>query len=98
MRKRSMLLALAEGLACLILADTQVLRGYMVAQAMSSATNATTETAPTPSPTWLPTPQGAVGPFNFPANVNPLTGLVIDDPAILKHRPLAVKISNAPPL
>src|SRR5258708_31475760 len=98
MRKRSMLLALAEGLACLVLADTQAVSGYMVAQATAAATSADTEIAPTPSPTWLPTPPGAVGPFNFPTNVNPLTGLAVDDPTLLKRRPLAVKISNAPPL
>ncbi len=53
---------------------------------------------PTPYPTWEPTPDGAVGPFDFPAGVNPLTGLKVDDPAVLQRRPLAVKISNAPPL
>ncbi len=52
----------------------------------------------TPSPTWVATPSGALGPTNFPPNVNPLTGLPVDDPAILLRRPLAVKISNAPPL
>ena len=53
---------------------------------------------PTASPTWVATPPGASGPFNFPANTNPLTGLAVDDPAVLQRRPLAVKISNAPPL
>jgi hypothetical protein len=50
------------------------------------------------SPTWLPTPADAVGPFNFPDGVNPLTGLRVEDPAVLQRRPLAVKISNAPVL
>src|SRR5271154_27738 len=53
---------------------------------------------PTPTPTWEPTPGDALGPFNFPAGVNPLTGLKVDDPAVLTRRPLAVKISNAPAL
>ncbi len=53
---------------------------------------------PGPTPTWGPTPAGALGPYGFPANVNPLTGLTVDNPAILKKRPLAIKISNAPPL
>src|SRR5215510_8424110 len=52
----------------------------------------------TPSPTWEPTPNGATGPFSFPANVNPLTGQQVDDPTVLQRRPLAVKISNAPAL
>jgi hypothetical protein len=34
----------------------------------------------------------------FPPDVNPLTGLKVDDPAILDRRPLAVKISNSPPI
>ncbi|MBE2199672.1 MAG: DUF3048 domain-containing protein, partial [Anaerolinea sp.] len=38
------------------------------------------------------------GVTGFPANVNPLTGLVVADPARLARRPLAIKISNYPPL
>ena len=48
-----------------------------------------------------PTPQvivGAIGPYAFPENVNPLTGLVVEDAAVLNRRPIVVKISNAPPL
>jgi hypothetical protein len=50
------------------------------------------------TPTWEPTPIGAVGPDGFPAGVNPLTGLKVNDPAVLLRRPLTVKISNAPVL
>lgn len=47
----------------------------------------------------FPTPiEGALGPVHFPLDVNPLTGLSVDDPAVLQRRPLVVKISNAPPL
>jgi hypothetical protein len=35
-----------------------------------------------------------IGPDNFPANVNPLTGLVVADPDVLQRRPIAVKVSN----
>lgn len=41
---------------------------------------------------------GAIGPGKFPENVNPLTGLEVEDPAVLDRRPMVVKISNAPPL
>jgi hypothetical protein len=41
-------------------------------------------------------PADATGPDEFPPGVNPLTGLRVDDPAVLHRRPLAVKISNAP--
>jgi hypothetical protein len=41
---------------------------------------------------------GALGPVSFPLNVNPLTGLPVDDPAVLQRRPIIAKISNAPAL
>jgi hypothetical protein len=37
-----------------------------------------------------------IGPATYPANINPLTGLSVDDPAVLDRRPLIVKIVNAP--
>lgn len=53
------------------------------------------EFAPT---TRFPSPiPGALGPVDFPLNVNPLTGLEVD-PAVLQRRPIVAKISNAPPL
>ncbi|KAA3643020.1 MAG: DUF3048 domain-containing protein [Chloroflexi bacterium] len=65
---------------------------------------------PTPEPTVPPTateipptvevsapiPQEGYGPDNFPANVNPLTGLVVDDATILDRRPVSVKVNNYP--
>ena len=39
-----------------------------------------------------------IGPTDFPAQVNPLTGEVVSDPALLARRPLAIKLSNYPPL
>lgn len=41
---------------------------------------------------------GALGPVDFPLNVNPLTGLEVPDPESLNRRPVVAKISNAPPL
>jgi hypothetical protein len=57
--------------------------------------------SPNETPTWTPIPlptqlYNALGPDNFPASVNPLTGLVAADPILLERRPLAVKISNYP--
>ncbi|HLU11669.1 MAG TPA: DUF3048 domain-containing protein, partial [Oceanobacillus sp.] len=54
----------------------------------------TATSTPEPTPTAIP---GLIGP-EFAPNVNPLTGLTVDDPAILERRPMVVKISNAPPL
>ncbi len=45
------------------------------------------------TPTAAPEIEGL---FNFPENVNPLTGLVVDDPSRLERRPLMVKVSNFP--
>jgi hypothetical protein len=43
-----------------------------------------------------PLAYGIIGPRVFPGNVNPLTGEVVPDPAILERRPIVAKISNAP--
>lgn len=59
-----------------------------IAVATPTPTVWNTET-PTPMPTATPEPTLA-------ANICPLTGLPVDDPAKLERRPLAIKISNAP--
>jgi hypothetical protein len=41
-------------------------------------------------------PEEGYGPVNFPDNINPLTGLPVEDPGILDRHPVAVKISNYP--
>ncbi|MBI4771416.1 MAG: DUF3048 domain-containing protein, partial [Chloroflexi bacterium] len=65
-----------------------------------------TFTPPPPTHTFTPTPVPpsppplrvyGYGPDNFPANVNPLTGEEMSDPALLDHRPLALKIANTRP-
>jgi hypothetical protein len=38
----------------------------------------------------------SIGPYTFPSNVNPLTGLMVADATALARRPIVVKISNAP--
>ncbi|MEM9952258.1 MAG: DUF3048 domain-containing protein [Chloroflexota bacterium] len=42
--------------------------------------------------------EDAIGPCTYQENVNPLTGLVVDDPATLNRRPIIVKVSNSPAL
>lgn len=39
---------------------------------------------------------GLIGPDNFPSDVNPLTGLQVEDPSRLDRRPIAIKVSNYP--
>ena len=59
----------------------------------------------TPTPLLQPTETPAdpdsitlLTPEDFGENRNPLTGEIVDDPAVLERRPLAIKISNAPAL
>ncbi|HPH97005.1 MAG TPA: DUF3048 C-terminal domain-containing protein [Anaerolineaceae bacterium] len=52
-------------------------------------------TATPAPPTATPTPI-VVGPSNFPENVNPLTGLVVENPDILNRRPVMIKVANFP--
>ncbi len=60
----------------------------------ATPTNEPTATLePTTTPTLIPQP---VGPSNFPAGVNPLTGLQAANPALLDRRPLAVKVQLFP--
>lgn len=56
---------------------------------------ATATHLPTPSPT--PTfPDEGFGPEDFPNNVNPLTGLFVDNEHFLDKRPVAIKINIVP--
>ncbi|NDJ52345.1 MAG: DUF3048 domain-containing protein, partial [Chloroflexi bacterium] len=56
-----------------------------------AAPTATPEPGGTPTATPLP---GPYGPTGYPENVNPLTGLPVDDVAVLERRPLLIKVSN----
>jgi hypothetical protein len=58
-----------------------------------SAIPAPTSDLPVPTPGATAEVEGLV---DFPDNVNPLTGLVVDDPSRLERRPVMVKISNFP--
>lgn len=64
-----------------------------------SATPEPTAVPATATPTALPTPvyppEGR-GPANFPAEVNPLTGLEVANPGLLVRRPIIVKVQNLP--
>ena len=51
--------------------------------------------SPTPSPT-PDYPAEGYGPTGFPDEINPLTGLPVDDESLLERRPLAIKIQLFP--
>ena len=62
---------------------------------------ATNTPAPTATPTVLATaipgyPAEGYGPTDFPDDVDPLTGLKVDDPEILNRRPIVIKVENLP--
>jgi hypothetical protein len=56
----------------------------------------TATASPTVTSTPTATPPQDYGPTNFPNDVNPLTGLRVEDPAVLDRRPVAVKIQSFP--
>ena len=60
-----------------------------------TAVPATATTVATPQPSAT---QAVVdyGPTNFPTNINPLTGLPVNDPNILNRRPVSIKIQIFP--
>jgi hypothetical protein len=59
----------------------------------STVTPLPSETPLPPSPTPGPV---AYGPADFPADINPLTGLQVSDPSLLNRRPLSVKVQIFP--
>ena len=63
----------------------------------TSAATATTVSTATAVPIFVPV-DGAIGPYSYPADVNPLTGLPVSDARVLNRLPIVVKISNSPPL
>ncbi|MEW5869639.1 MAG: DUF3048 domain-containing protein [Chloroflexota bacterium] len=58
---------------------------------------ATPTDTPVPTPEDTPTPSAiSYGPNEFPAQINPLTGLPVTDPQLLERRPLSVKVQIFP--
>ena len=66
----------------------------MEAQATQVPTQAATST-PRPTPTAKPFVY-AYGPYFFPPEINPLTGLPVEDNALLERRPIVIKVTNFP--
>lgn len=86
----------AQGLVTVMPTNTPsealVATATLGATATIAATASQTPTVTlTPSVTPFP---AAVGPDNFPANVNPLTGLAVADVTRLERFPILVKVSN----
>ncbi|HNR01860.1 MAG TPA: DUF3048 domain-containing protein [Anaerolineaceae bacterium] len=78
---------------------TQISVDEAVRQTVAALPTETSTPTPTATPLPTATPTQVIvryGPDNFPANVNPLTGLEVSDPAILDRRPMMIKVSNFP--
>ncbi len=65
-------------------------------RAVVSEAAATAEPEVMVEATATPLPAGWIGPLDFPANVNPLTGEIVEEPELLQRRPIAIKVSNYP--
>lgn len=65
------------------------------AETLGPADTATPTEEPTATATPVPTLE-PVGPVDFPENINPLTGMPVEDPSILDRRPVFVKVANYP--
>jgi hypothetical protein len=79
--------------------STQVAAPAATQTPSPSATPTETVVLPTETPTATPTPAFPMegrGPTGFAADVNPLTGLEVDDPDLLNRRPVVVKVENLP--
>lgn len=84
-------------LASTYAAQTQRAMGEATATPTTPGPTATPEPTATPTEVPSPTPtMGPVGPSDFPENVNPLTGLVVEDVENLDRRPVFVKVANYP--
>jgi hypothetical protein len=98
-------LILTIALAALIAgcAGTTTPQATPTATRTPAATATPSPVAPTATPTETPTPEPSLTPSPEvvaatppPPDVNPLTGLKVDDPAELDKIPVAVKVSNSP--
>jgi hypothetical protein len=99
MRKTILITLLSLTLACILPkggqpADQPISQSTATPSPLPSATDPSTRPNIylTPTPGY---PEDGFGPFNFPVDINPLTGLGTD-PALLDRRPLLVKVSNLP--
>lgn len=88
-------LSLVPPIATAIPSDTAIPLTNTPTQTATPTSTSTPTLTPTVTPTKTPTPI-IYGPSNYPADVDPLTGLKVTDPKILDRRPVMVKVANFP--
>lgn len=95
----TLLLALAAACAPAVNSQPPTPVATLVPENTATAFLPATATATLELPTATPTPAypvEGVGPANYPAGYNPLTGLKAADAALLERRPVIVKVENLP--
>jgi len=81
--------------ACAPAAESNVTQTLSASETPAPPT--ATSQPPTPTMTSTPSyPAEGMGPSNWPAGINPLTGLEVADPNLLLRRPIIVKVENLP--
>lgn len=79
---------------------TMQLAEFITSVPVTASPTSTSTPRPTPGPTATPRPTVTPNPMTMarqrPATINPLTGLPVDNPAILRRRPFMVRIGNDP--
>lgn len=83
---------------CTTSANTPELPTATIVQPTATSTPIPPTATPIPpKPTTIPeTSVQAYGPTNFPQNINPLTGMEVENPSLLERRPMAVKVQIFP--
>lgn len=82
-----------------ILADQLLVEEAVPTTETTQVPTATLPAPPIPAPPALPTPTPYTythGPFYFPPDINPLTGLPAQERALLERRPIVIKVTNFP--
>lgn len=79
----------------------QPLEQESTASPFESAAPTLTQLPPAPFKSPTPAPSATPGPYvqgkdYFPPGINPLTGLRVEDPALLRRRPIVIKVTNFP--
>lgn len=82
-----------------ILSDQPVAEAAVPTTEPTQAPTAAPLSTPTPAPPAAPTLAPytyTYGPYYFPSDINPLTGLPVQERALLNRRPIVIKVTNFP--
>ncbi|HSV85597.1 MAG TPA: DUF3048 domain-containing protein, partial [Levilinea sp.] len=94
----TLLLAGCQPVASVVPTETSAATATQIVRPSATPTETLIPTATeTVAPSLTPEPTPIVlGPNDFPQDVNPLTGLQVENPQLLNRRPVMIKVSNFP--